>query len=240
MFTKYDNQWTVPSDYYVLKTPLNDHSNQYFVNLMLNSCKMYCTSTEWGGFAEECNDMHIEPNGIEVNEMYSWLREQLEIHTNDPDVAWVAVSLHHPPMVEQGLKKYMLPILKEYEIDIIFTGHDHWMEYTNMDYNYQLKYPDDRRGNVILDDCTGTGKREFMASDSRSLTFNKGDKMHQLMSGGAGASLDGLCPVTDQDGDVTYRITELGLMTAEVTSYQFVAIYYNQDAEEVFRVTINK
>lgn len=36
LYSQYNKQWQMPSDYYVLETPLKDNSNKTFVNLMLN------------------------------------------------------------------------------------------------------------------------------------------------------------------------------------------------------------
>ena len=46
-FSEYDTQWTLDQDYYVMKQQLNDGSSKYFVNLMLNSCKLFCPTDEF-------------------------------------------------------------------------------------------------------------------------------------------------------------------------------------------------
>lgn len=182
--------------------------------------------------------MYIDTAGPEVTEIYNWIVNELEIHSRDPDVSWIAVTTHFPPFVEEPLKEYFLPILKKYKIDIVFTAHDHWMEYSSMEYNYTLRYPDSRRG-PITEHCEGTSKRELIRTP-RSIKYKKGERIHQFMSGGGGAYMDKLCPIRDQDGDVLYRLTEPGFVGVEVTETEFNAIYYTEGATEVYRITIQQ
>ena len=52
-FSKYDYQWQFEQDYYVLKNPLPDNKSKYFVNLMLNTCKLYCPDKDMVAEAKE-------------------------------------------------------------------------------------------------------------------------------------------------------------------------------------------
>lgn len=79
----------------------------------------------------------IEAGGSEVQLHYQWIEEELEKHTNDPDVAWTAVTLHHPVFTKLGLKNHLVPILRKYGVDVVFVGHEHQAEYTNMDKDYE-------------------------------------------------------------------------------------------------------
>lgn len=73
------------------------------------------------------------------------------------------------------------------------------------------------------------------------MTFKKGEKLHQFLVGGGGASLDPVCPYEDQDGDVFFRTIEgYGMMTAEVTSQKFTATYYIEGTKERFNVVIEQ
>lgn len=40
-YSDYDSQYSLESDYYVLATQLEDDPSKYFINIMLNSCKLY-------------------------------------------------------------------------------------------------------------------------------------------------------------------------------------------------------
>lgn len=54
-FTKYDQQWNFTEDYYVIKRQLPDSRGEYFVNLMLNTCKLYCPDAANEAEAKECS-----------------------------------------------------------------------------------------------------------------------------------------------------------------------------------------
>lgn len=54
-YTKYDPQWNFTEDYYVIKRQMPDGQGKYFVNLMLNTCKLYCPNPSNQGEANECN-----------------------------------------------------------------------------------------------------------------------------------------------------------------------------------------
>ena len=140
-FSKYDSQWTLEQDYYVIKNELKDGSGKYFVNLMLNSCKTLCpVAGEIPGEDEEWNNFSIKAGGVEVQAHYAWIVEQLEKYSTDPSVAWLTVSLHHPPFLNPGEKNHLLPLLRKYKVDMIFTGHEHWDEHATMDSNYHIRY----------------------------------------------------------------------------------------------------
>lgn len=67
-------------------------------------------------------------------------------------MAWIAVTLHHPVFTKIGLKNYLLPLLRKYNVDFIFVGHEHQIEYTNMDKEYEIRFPTSSFGDII-DDC---------------------------------------------------------------------------------------
>ena len=97
-FSKYDSQWTLEEDFYVMRNELKDGSGKYFVNLMLNSCKTLCpVAGEFPGEDGEWSNFSIKAGGAEVQAHYAWIIEQLEKYSTDPSVAWLTVSLHHPP-----------------------------------------------------------------------------------------------------------------------------------------------
>lgn len=95
--------------------------------------------------------MHVTPGSKEVEDHYNWLEDLLFAYDSDDSVAWLSISMHHPAFLEQGEKKYLLPMLRRHNVDFMFVGHDHWMEYANMDPNYEIRFPNTRRGPVIDD-----------------------------------------------------------------------------------------
>lgn len=180
--------------------------------------------------------MHVEPGSEEVSIHYKWVREQLEKYSQDPSVAWLAITMHHPAFLEQGEKKYLLPLLREYKVDIMLVGHDHWLEYANMDPEYQIRFPSTRRG-PIIDECKD--KKEIILTETREVSFKKGEKLHQFLVGSGGADLDSLCPYEDQDGEVYWRnIQGYGVMTVEMNSKVFTATYVIEGQKEVYKINI--
>ena len=186
-FSKYDSQWTFEKDYYVLKNELKDGSGKFFVNIVLNSCKTLCpVEGEFPDEDGECSNFTIKAGGPEVQAHYAWIIEQLEKYSNNPEVAWLTVSLHHPPFQNRGEKNHLLPLLRKYKVDAIFAGHEHWVEYSNMDPDYQIRYPTQDRGPITWN-CTG---EEIIRSSSRTINFAKGQTLHQFTVGNGGADLD--------------------------------------------------
>lgn len=235
-FTKYDNQYNLESEYYIIAHKLLDDPDKYFINIMLNSCKLYCATSEFADLNGECAAMHETPGSDAVREHYNWLEEMLFAYDQDDSVAWLAVSMHHSPFILKGEKKYLLPMLRRHKVDFMFIGHDHWMEYSNMDPNYEIRFPDSEKGPVI-DDCHD--KVEILNTDSRSMSFKKGEKLHEFLIGSGGAPLISVCPYYDQDGDVIFRSVEgYGTMSVEATSTTFNATYYIEGTKERFNVYV--
>ena len=234
-YSKYDDQWNMTEDYYVLKHQLKDGSGKYFANLMLNTCKLFCpvkgesTDEEWGRYG-------IEPGGYEVKKHYDWIENQLQILTSDPSIAWIAVSLHHPVFTNVVLKNHLLPILRKYKVDMIFNGHEHWAEYSNMEFDYQLRYPQNSYGNVLIN-CTY--EEELLLKPGREQTFKKGDHIHKFLTGNGGTFLRNYWPHKDQDGDVYIRnIQNYGVLDIDVTENKFTATYVELPYREIYKVNI--
>ena len=235
-FSKYDSQWTFEKDYYVLKNELKDGSGKFFVNIVLNSCKTLCpVEGEFPDEDGECSNFTIKAGGPEVQAHYAWIIEQLEKYSNNPEVAWLTVSLHHPPFQNRGEKNHLLPLLRKYKIDAIFAGHEHWIEFSNMDPDYHIRYPTQDYGPIVWN-CSVS---EIIKVDSRTINYAKGQKLHQFTVGNGGTNLQPSCPLSDQDGDVIFRNTEdYGSLQIEATAEKMTAIVYNYGLLEKFRVNI--
>lgn len=167
---------------------------------------------------------------------YAWIEDQLRQSQADPDVAWVAVTLHHPIFTKVGLKNYLLPLLRKYSVDFIFVGHEHYIEYSNMAVDYEIRYPNSGGGPVI-NDCKNS--KEIMTHPERVQEFFQGDELHYFLVGHGGAHTQKPCPLNDQDGEVYFRNSEnFGAMKVEVNSTFFSAQYLNANQGEVYRVNV--
>ena len=105
-------------------------------------------------------------------------------------------------------------MIRKYKVDIVFAGHEHWAEYSNMAKDESLKMPNDKYGKVLFE-CEDN--REVLIHKNREQTFKKGDHLHMFVIGNGGAKLRQFCPHKDQDGDVYFRnIQNHGFLDVEV------------------------
>ena len=58
----------------------------------------------------------------------------------DPNVVWTAVVLYHPPFLDSQEKPWLLTKLHDMHVDMVFAGHDHFLEYTYLGRNEPIKY----------------------------------------------------------------------------------------------------
>lgn len=97
----------------------------------------------------DCGQMNVTVAGDEVIAHYKWLESKLEQYSADPNVAWLGIVMHHPFLVEPGLKKDLLPLLQKYRVDFGILGHKHAFEYANTDYDSEVRFPTTEYGGVL-------------------------------------------------------------------------------------------
>jgi hypothetical protein len=232
LYSQYNEQWAIPSDFYVLKTPLGD--GKYFVNLMVNSCKLICHG---GAFVskDECDNMHIGVDAPDVREHYEWVEEQLKMYSQDATTAWLAVSLHHPPFREDALKETFLPLLRKYKVDFIFAGHEHWADFATMDSTYVTRFPQEKPD--ILIDCKDDP--EVLIHKDREQTFKKGETLYHFITGNSGHTTESICPHYDQDGEVYWKANGyLGATAVEATSEKVTVSFHRGVDDIVYKINI--
>jgi UDP-2,3-diacylglucosamine pyrophosphatase LpxH len=109
----------------------------------------------------------------------------LAYYRDQYSTAWLAVTLHHPVFTKTVFKQHFIPLLKKYKVDIIFVGHEHECEYSNMKFDYELRFPNSDYGDVLWD-CKK--EREILNHKERVQTFTKGEHMHYFLVGHGGAN----------------------------------------------------
>ena len=234
MYSKYNDQWNLPSDYYELVTPLRDNSGKNFVNLMLNSCKLLCPDNKYG-IKSTCKSMKVEVGSKEVMEQYEWLEQKLEYYTKLNTTAWLAVTFHHPPFLQSSLKELFLPMVRKYHIDFIFVGHEHWSEYANMAPDYKTRFPEEKP--KVLKNCTDD--TEILVNTTREHTFKKNETLHQFISGNGGHTLRKICPYMEQDGSVYFKNDGYyGITTVEATSKKVIVTFHRDVDDVVYKINI--
>jgi hypothetical protein len=234
LYSDYNDQWKMEDEYYELITPMKDQPNKNFVNLMLNSCKLLCSDSKYTD-VNECGRMKTEVGSDEVKQHYRWLEDKLQKYAADQTTAWLAVTLHHPPFINNGLKEYFLPLLRKYGVDFIFVGHEHWAEYANMDPSYQTRFPP--ADPKVVNNCTDD--TEILIQQKREHTFKKGSKLHQFISGNGGHTLREICPMMEQDGDVYIKNTAYyGVSSIEATTDKVTVSFYKSTDEFIYRINV--
>lgn len=224
------------SDYYKLKFELKDGSGKSLVLLMANSCLLDCM-TDFSSNNADCDKMNVKVGEKRVLEHYQWIEEKLKKYSEDPDVAWLGVVMHHSIFVVPGVKQDLLPMLRKYKVDMAIVGHNHQFEYSNLGPNDDILFPGRDYGEVI-DDCKD--KEEIINTPTRLQEFKKGEVLHQFMVGASGKSFDPICPYREQDGKVYFKnIRKHGMMSIEVDSKHFTAKYLEGVNNVVYQVNIN-
>jgi len=237
LYQDFNDKWNMPNDYYEMKFPLKDNPEKFLVLLMCNSALLTCKSSflEQENSLVVCEDMLVEVGEQRVLDHYSWLEERLEMYSNNEDIAWLGLVLHHPPVLEASLKQDLLPLLQKHKVDFSFVGHKHQFEYNNIGYEDGIRFPGQNRG-PILEDCD---RKEILNNPNRNHTFEKGAKLHQFMIGASGKKLKDVCPYKDQDGDVYFQnVEQHGLLSVDVDSEHFTVKYYQEEGEPFYEVTI--
>ena len=72
-----------------------------------------------------------------VKDMIPWLDADLAAARKDPAVDWIVVMTHHPPYSSAmhgstwWMRASLIPTLEKHEVDLVFSGHDHFYERTH-------------------------------------------------------------------------------------------------------------
>lgn len=235
-YSEYDDQWNMEDDYYELKFPLKDDSSKYLVLLMSNSCLLSCKTSFSENGKTDCSKMNVKVGGKKVKKHYEWIEKKLKKYSEDPNIAWLGIVMHHPVLLEPSLKEDLLPILRKYKLDMAIVGHKHMFEYANINWNQEIKYPGEDTGPVI-DDCEN--KDEILIKSSRKQIFKKGDTLHQFMIGGSGRKFKNICPYKDQDGNVYFQnVKQHGMATVEADTKHFSVKYQEGLDKVIYEVII--
>ena len=70
------------------------------------------------------------------DDQYDWLVNDLQQAQNNPNIYWKIVMFHHPPYSSgnhgssSSVRQHWVPVLEQYQVDLVFNGHDHDYERT--------------------------------------------------------------------------------------------------------------
>ncbi|HEX6810279.1 MAG TPA: metallophosphoesterase [Planctomycetota bacterium] len=95
----------------------------------------------------KCHFIGLDSTQPSSQSQKTWLRSDLQT-ARSAGAAWIFVTLHHPPYSSgtqhgrsQSVFSHLCPIFEEFEVDAVFTGHDHIYERSMVIKDY---YPNNR------------------------------------------------------------------------------------------------
>lgn len=187
-----------------------------------------------------CEELDKIASQSVIDAQYKWLTNALIEYHNDSSVAWIVASIHMPPYTSgtgdgdmEVLKKRLVPLLMDYEVDLLITGHVHLMEHYFLD-NESMNQ------SLSLEGVDKSKCMDNYYAGSSHFSSPKGKGLHQMVIGASGRKLDELC-IDDSFGaskllfaDSQYGFTELYIDSKEINISYLVA----DKSESVFEVNI--
>ncbi|OMJ69337.1 hypothetical protein SteCoe_32963 [Stentor coeruleus] len=166
-----------------------------------------------------------------IDEQYQWLKQVLSDQENDSNTIWKIVTVHMPmwsPGEYHGdnevLKLYLYPILFQYNVDLVLTGHEHLMaHYVSLNVNGKPQTYEP----LPSQNYSCTSDEIVFYNDASD--WIQGEAMHEVVQGAGGRELYKVCPekVTSM-ADLLYAwsnygFTEIYVDTEKIHIYYFVA-----------------
>lgn len=230
--------WQLPSEFYDLSIPVGDGKEMGI--LMLNSCTLTCGKLDNESNLETCDMMHEDIHSQRFLAQLSWIKSKLADYNANPNVVWTAVVMHHPPLIQAAIKKYLLPTLREYDVDFMIVGHKHQNEYAFLDKDYVISKPEESfTGNILLD-CVDKEEDHYYA-DETTLVKKQGDGIHQILVGSSGTKMKKICPVEEFEADLRFQTSkEHSFVTVEASEESVQFRWISKDMEELYKLTVER
>jgi hypothetical protein len=83
--------------------------------------------------------MHDNINWSGIQTQIDWIKDTLETVSKDPDIIWKVVVNHWAIFSagskhgdNENMKEILLPLLSQYKVDMVLSGHDHNLQYLRM------------------------------------------------------------------------------------------------------------
>lgn len=206
--------WNMPHRYYSFTKEIDGGSKALFI--FLDGCIL-----TGQGLVEYSNST--------ATKQYNWLIDELDKYKNDKTVAWRVVTAHMPiwsPGQGHGdndiLKIHLYPILFEYKVDLLISGHDHIMAHltsriiNNKPQPFKAKVPDV--------DC---GMYTFFPFNQAS-DWSQGEAIHELLQGASGRELYLNCPgSTTTMADLLFTVSQYGFSEVYMDQNKIQIDYFN-------------
>jgi acylphosphatase len=212
----------------------------------LNACDLACENYEkYENQMDMCNELDHIANQDEIDEQYDWLNSTLYNYSQDPSIAWTIVSIHTAPYTAgsgdgdvENLKLRLIPMLQDYEVDILLTGHDHLMQhfYIPNKSTTNTAQASTYSPSPLTEDCV----LPYYLEGQTSSISQKGEGLHQVIMGASGRELEDFCPKAySQDATLLFGDVEYGFLELYADSSKINLKYHTIDATDpVYEVTI--
>lgn len=227
--------WNLPSSYYNFSLPINATHVAAFV--VLDGCPLACQTFDNVSMPAYCDTYFNLTTPDQIEEQYDWM--DLVFASLEHTAQWRFVFINMPPFSassgnadNESLKKFLIPRLLSYNVDIIFTGHETLMEYFYLDRMEHSNY--EELDHSIVYDCS---QKPYSPYGDR-LHSQKGEALHELVMGAAGSPLELLCPnKTTPMASLVYGAVSPGFLEVTVSAQQ-VSVTFFQDNSSEFNLTI--
>lgn len=218
--------WNMPGAYYNMTLELD--GNQTVAMVFLDGCTISCEQVGTEALPSFCDDYGYTEASIE--QQYRWLATVLADAQN---ANWVLVHTHMPPFSagsgsgdNEALKLHLLPLLQAAQVDVLFTGHEHLMEYFYIPQDLPYVPAPSPPYN-----CSST--TYFQYPSQAYVTLRKGSGLQEVVIGSSGHPLDELCPdrVTAM-AELVFGSTTFGFAQVEVAASGVTVTYYSAEDSE--------
>jgi hypothetical protein len=214
--------WNMPSNYYNFTVDIGNSSLVGFT--FLDGCILL------GGDVQE------------IAKQYDWLKGVLSEQASDSSVVWKVVTVHMPMWSpgdghgdNEPLKKSLYPILAQYKVDLVLTGHEHVMAHYISFYENGQPQP-----YVPLPNVNYTCNTNLLENYGPATDWLQGQGMHEVLQGAGGRELYNVCPnKTTSMANLLYAWAEFGFCELYIDTERIQIDYFSisQDSP-VFTVRI--
>ena len=227
--------WNLPSPYYNFSLHVNSTHVAAFV--FLDGCTLACQAFDNTTIPAYCGTYSNLTTPDQVEEQYDWL--DLVFADLEQTAQWRFVFVNMPPFSassgdadNEALKKFLVPRLLSYNVDVVFAGHETLMEYFYLDRLEHSDYEQLDRSHVY--DCSTNSYSPY----GDRLYSQKGDALHELVMGAAGAPLEWLCPnKTTTMASLVYGAVSPGFLEVTISTQQVSATFFQYN-NSAFNLTI--
>lgn len=136
----------------------------------------------------------------------------------------------------EPMKKYILPLLYKYKVDILMTGHEHVQQYfvSRYDNGSPPQYQ------ILPENITYECSKEEYVPYNRYSDWVKGQALHEISQGAGGREIMEMCPnKTTQMADLIYGNSQYGFNEIYIESSFIRVDYFSiNDALPVYTLKI--